>query len=179
MNDIMKTSSSAATSNKKSSHVFWIIFGLVIALLLWVAFYGSSRNISLLLYYFNWRHWPWWYALNLWMIAFGTILVHLVRRRKFSFYVNLIMLIAVMSVTITYSEWIHTFAYRTRNRFGILYRTIVVPFFYAPVTDFFTDGTVSGRLFIVPIGALAFIALLLRWNYRIKNVKRRGTQIKE
>ena len=148
-----------------------IIITVVVILYLfamWIAFYGSSRSISLLLYYFNWRHWPWWYALNLWLIILGGVLILCFQNQRLSCLIRLAILLVVSTITFVYSTWIHTLLYLIRNTVHSLYQTVIIRSFYAPVTDLFTDGTVSGRLFITPSVALIFIVSLLIWNQRMK-----------
>lgn len=165
----------------------WILLGgifIVIYLLaLLYNFLGTSRNVGLALYYLNGHHWPWWYGLNLWIIAAGSVFSCFVTRRRTRYRIYAAALTAAAAVTITHISPFYPFFLHLYNTFiiqtGRFYRAALVPWFYVPVTDFFTDGTVSGRLFIVPAAAILLIGALLDWNRRIKKESKTPNQDQE
>ncbi|MGI5831303.1 MAG: hypothetical protein ACOX6D_02045, partial [Thermoguttaceae bacterium] len=53
----------------------------------------------------DWRHWVWWYTINLWIAVGGMFLACFVRRRKARCPPYVAVLAAIAVVTSVYSEW--------------------------------------------------------------------------
>ena len=152
-----------------SSFVF--TFGIVIAAVSVL----TTRRTSYLLYYLNWHHWPWWYAVNLWIIAAGAILNCFIERHKARRILSVVSFFAVTCVTLVYSDWLHPVSNRVFCYFKTFYFTIVRPNLYTPLTEFFSGGGVSSKLFFIPATAAAvgsvFLVFLMRSIILRKNDK--------
>lgn len=136
-----------------------------------------KRFCSLIVFYADPRYWPGWYAVNLWLAvlwAFGAPIV--TKRsadwgRRFSWG----CFAGIFGVTFCRAEWFalprHFVYLAGKIPMSSLYWKVIVPYFYEPLTTFMTDGSVSWRLFIVPILVLLFLTGLLRLNAKLKRAK--------
>lgn len=160
------------------------VFAASLALLAGLLIIGSSfatpRRISYLLYYLNWYHWPHWYSVNLWILAVGAAVNYLVRGKWARRLLLTVVLAAFFTVTAFYSVWFHTLTYWIYCLLIIIHYSVFRPYFYAPLTELFSSGTVTWRLFIVPGIVLAVIGFLLFCRSafsRNRNIKSEGPEV--
>ena len=174
--------------------LFW---GTLFAALLLVNFtvFFSLDSIPLhtklrFLYQFDFRHWPTWYAVNLWIIAIAAVAELLLRVPKYQIrfneeirhlrnrniaqeyepnrYTSIIVkstVILVLIVSLYCLCFLEGFIYT-------LQVYVFEPYYFLPLIDLFHTAKVSWRLFIAPSTGLIAIILLLRWNHSMK--KRRA-----
>lgn len=168
-----------ANKSRVPARQFGLAALLFIGLLLLAASHVTSRDISYLLYYLNWCHWPWWYAINLWIVAVGCLLARFVVRRKMRYSLYAITLIAVTAVTAACSEWGRPLLFWGQGLFNRFYLSIIRPYFYAPVTNFFSDGTVSWQLVILPVAVSVLIVLILIGRHSNPKARNNGSKTEE
>ena len=140
------------------------------------SFFATSRRISYLLYYLNWYHWPRWYSVNLWILAVGGAVNYLVRGKWARRFLFTGALAAFFTVTALNSVWFHTLIYRIHCLLIMFHYSVFRPYFYAPLTELFSSGTVTWRLFIAPGIGLAIIGLILFYHGAFS--RSRGIQVK-
>ncbi|MGI5831645.1 MAG: hypothetical protein ACOX6D_03825 [Thermoguttaceae bacterium] len=141
--------------------MFWVLAALPVVLIALAATYLTTRNISYLLYYLNWHHWPWWYAANLWILAVGTLFARFVGSRKIRLSLYVIMFVGIALITAFYSVWLHDLFYCVLGLFRLFYISVLCSLFYVPIANFFSDGVISWRLFVVPAAVLGLVTLIL------------------
>ncbi|MDR1493226.1 MAG: hypothetical protein LBT05_10955 [Planctomycetaceae bacterium] len=175
---------SQVSQNRKKK--LWRIIFCVVLLINVVVFcdtffLGNARNLALFFFHLNPYHWQTWYAINLWLLAFGKFTAMIlswirIRRNKFSFYTSpylvwLCVGLGIFVVTFYYSYW---FAkprnYLILHRY-FLYQSIYVPYCYSPFTEFISNGKITWKLFTIPIIAFLIITGLLRLNKKTKGTK--------
>ncbi len=158
----------------KSRGAFGTFSAITIGALIIVASIATSRRVSYLLYYLNWHHWPWWYAVNLWIVATGTVINCFINRSRARRILCMVVLTAVLCVTFIYSDCLHPLSYRTFCFFKSFYFTILRPHLYTPVTEFFSGGGISISFFIflaVILVAGLFGMLFLHYNAKERKNK--------
>ena len=139
-------------------------FAIAAGLLVLLFSCATTRQVSCLLYYLNWHHWPWWYSLNLWVVALGAVLKCFVRRGKLRLILYSLVSFAILCVTAVCSDWLHPLSHRVFCFFKSFYYSVLRPYLYAPVTEFFSAGVISILLFAVLISFfLAGGLVLLRY----------------
>lgn len=148
---------------KKSKSLFTAFVIIASGFLVEVFSVATSRQISCLLYYFNWHHWPWWYALNLWIVAIGAVMNSFVLQGERRFILQAFVFTAVLCVTGVCSDWLHPFSYRIFCFFKWFYFSVVRRYLYTPVTEFFSCGFVSILLFSVLV-LLLLVGALVLWR---------------
>lgn len=166
--------SGASDTNDKqrtgSKPIIWLILaGLVLinlAVLGCVEIF-SKRAVSRLLFELQPAHWPWWYAVNLWLILIG-----LWGGFRSVWGKRLIALLFAVTVFCG-SEWLSVprqWLFGRAIALAILpYKGFYVPFVYGPMVEYRTTGLVSWRLATLPALGLLIIIVLLAVNRRIKN----------
>jgi len=154
-----------------------LIVGSLLLLNFAVIFGESSRFTREFLYLFNIYHWPTWYAVNLWTVFIGLMLLALLKYRQIwtnrcSFLVKWGMILVVILVTFWNSLWVATFCSFVKfHVYGIhtaLTRHVYDPYYIGPMTDFATNGTVTWRLLIAPVTGLFMIVGMLFLNHFMK-----------
>ena len=161
MNRNAGNENSATLRNEKWKVVFAASLALLAGLLIIGSSFATPRRISYLLYYLNWYHWPRWYSINLWILAVGAAVNYLVRGKKARRFLFTGVLAAFFAVTALYSAWFHTLIYWIYCLLIMFHYSVFRPYFYTPLTELFSSGTVTWQLFIAPGIGLAMIGLIL------------------
>ena len=158
---------------KKSRYasLFWFFIAIVVGILSLCFSFMSKRQTSYLLYYLDWRQWPRWYSVILWIVAIGSVLNIFVLCRKTRVFLWTMILIAVVCITCIFSDTFHPISYHLFHFFKSFFFLIIRPYLYAPVTDFFAEGTVSLRLFSLSIPLIVLWGLILLKHRCIKMSK--------
>lgn len=164
MNQNLPKENSTVFQKPKSTGVFAACLALAFGLLIAGVPFVAPRRIGYLLYYLNWYHWPRWFSINLWILAFGAAANYFVRTKRVRRVLFAGILGAIFAVTATCSAWLPTWIYRLNCLFKTVRYSVFRPYFYAPLTELFSSGTVTGRLFIVPASFLATLAFILFWR---------------
>ncbi len=139
----------------------WKVAVLLAVILLVVCSYLNPRNMSYICYYLDWRHWPRWYSANLWILALGAAVNYFVQRKKNRYFLYAGVLLAFSVITVLYSDWLHILIGKMSSPVRSFHYSVFRPYFYAPLTDLFYSGTVTGRLFILPVSVLGLVAAIL------------------
>ena len=171
MNQNVPKEDSAPLPKPNSAGIYAACLALAFGLLIAGVPFATHRRISYLLYYLNWFHWPRWYSINLWILAFGAAANYYVRGKKTRRFLFAGVPGAIFVVTAFYSAWLPALVYRLACLFKTLHYSVFRPYFYAPLTEFFSSGTVTGRLFIVPGAGIALIAAVLFFRRAVRRNK--------
>ena len=139
----------------------WKVAVLLAVILLVVCSYLNPRSMSYVCYYLDWRHWPRWYSANLWILALGADVNYVVQRKKTRYFIYACVLLVISVVTVLHSVWLHILIDKVSSPIRSFHYSVFRPYFYAPLTDLFYNGTVTGRLLIVPVSVLGLITVIL------------------
>ena len=163
----------------KSAGIFAACLALAFGLLIAGVPFATHRRISYLLYYLNWHHWPRWYSINLWILAFGATANYYVRGKNARRFLFAGVPVAILIVTAVCSSCLPALVYRLACLFKILHYSVFRPYCYAPLTDFFSTGTVTGRLLIVPGAGVVLIAAVLFFKRAVRRKKVSDSPLRE
>lgn len=158
---------------------FWKVTILCIIVFIIAGTYLNPRSISYILYYLNWYHWPRWYSANLWILAVGAAVNYFVHRKNIRVFLYVCILGAIFIVTAIYSSWLHVLLHRTFCLLNVFHYTVFRPYFYAPLVELFSNGTVTLRLFIAPVTGLVLVSLVLIFRYVIYQYEKTKTNNNE
>ena len=146
----------------------WKTAVLLAVFLLVACSYLNPRRMSYVCYYLDWCHWPRWYSVNLWALAFGAAAHYFIQRGKVRYFLYAGVLGTVCVVTVLYSAWLHLLIDRANSLVRLFCYSVFRPYFYAPFIEYFSNGTKSGRLLIAPVTAFGLIAAILFCRHIIR-----------
>lgn len=171
------TAKERLTPPDKPKGVPWVLLALAFGLFIIGGSFMTSRRASYLSYYLNWFHWPYWYSVNLWILAVGASVNRFIQKKKARNIVLAAVLGSVFIVTALNSAWLHALAYRAFCLLESFHYSVFRPYFYAPITELFSSGSLSGRLFVAPGSAFGLIVVLLVCRYAIRRNRNGKTEI--
>lgn len=171
MNQSVPKEDSTPFPRPKSAGIFAACLALAFGILIAGVPFATHRRISYLLYYLNWYHWPRWYSINLWILAFGAAANYFARGKKVQRFLFAGVPVAIFAVTAVYSSCLPALVYRLTCLFKTVHYSVFRPYIYAPLTEFFSSGTVTGRLFIVPGAGIALIAAVFFFRRAVRRNK--------
>ncbi len=187
--------------SRHKSTIFWLSISLWCSVCIGFLFADENmscrQTVQYLLYLADFRHWPFWYSINLWIIAIVLLLNSaakipwarkiifnmqksfrafactfkkhgkpVVGTRAGSYFSPLTKLgfFSVVLVTVVFSTWLHALAHSLcRPVFQLMKYPLrlIYHYYFAPMTFFMIDGSVSWRLFVAPATGMFVIVLLL------------------
>ena len=121
------------------------------ALMCWGLSLFPARVFSYLFYYLDCRYWPKWYSINLWTAAVTVLIAMFIRRRKVRRVLYTVGAAVIAAVTCFFSVWVHALFRWARGAGFFLYDRLIVRYVSGPVSDLFSEGTVSWRLLTLPV----------------------------